>query len=110
MRGSISYWGNFHPTASNEHRAVACLLSSGALARKFKAESHVTEEGHIDFPTLLADCYSSSERLLALVAWQLWNGGGPDARGPGLRELVITLDDEQFEAAIEAMRLHRSRR
>lgn len=69
MTGSISYWGRFRPTESNEHRAVAHLLAAATLARKFKADRHVTEDGYIDFPTLLSDCYSSSERLLALAAW-----------------------------------------
>ena len=99
--------GLFNPAESNEHPAVAHLLNSRTLARKFKPDRHVDVDGNVDFPALLSDCHSSTERILALAAWQLSDGGGENEMGPELSELVIRLDDEQFEALIEAMRLRR---
>lgn len=92
---------------NNESRAVDHLLTASVLARKFDPERHIDASDNLDCAALLADCYSSSEQMLARAAWQLWNGGGPEAENPQLRDLVVYLDDDQFEALIMAMRIHR---
>ena len=68
-----------------------------------------TTTANPDFEALLGECHSSTEQMLTLAAWQLWDGGRPARQGPSLRELVVYLDEDQFEALVESMRLHRDR-
>jgi len=88
----------------SEHRSTYHLLTHApAIARKFDEAEHVTGDGGIDWDALEAECFSTTERLLARVARDLWNGSGAAPVG----NLLVSLDDANFEAVVEAMRLRR---
>src|SRR3954471_12403688 len=89
--------------ATPSHRAVYRLLS-GPLAEKFDEERDVDvgRQGiAIDFEAIVARCFSPSEQVLGRAAWGLWNGEGQ----VNLRELLLSLDGENFEALADAMRI-----
>jgi len=88
-----------------EHRSTHHLLTRApALARKFDERAHVIGEG-IDWTALEDACFSDAERLLARAARDLWNRTGQAPLG----ELLSTLDEDNFQALMTAMRLWRER-
>ena len=88
----------------SEHRSTYYLLTNApALARKFDENVHVDDDG-IDWTSIEAKCYSSSEQLLVAVARDLWNGTGQAHVGG----LMTTLDETNFDVVLEAMRIRRT--
>jgi hypothetical protein len=91
-------------TIDSEHRSVHHLITRApALARKFDMDLHVTEDGGIDFDAVEGNCFSDAERLLVRAARDLWNGSGSASLGG----LLTTLDEANYEALVEAMRIRR---
>lgn len=88
----------------SEHRSTYHLLSQApAIARKFSEAEHITDDDGIEWGALEAQCSSTTERLLVRVARDLWKGSGDAPLG----RLLVSLDEMNFEALIEAMRLRR---
>jgi hypothetical protein len=88
----------------SEHRSTYHLLTNApALARMFDETKHVNERGGIEWEALEAECFSPSERLLARVGSDLWNGSGKAPLG----ELLAGLDEANYAVVVEAMRLRR---
>jgi hypothetical protein len=91
-------------TITSEHRSTHHLLTQApALARKFDPATHLTADGGIDWPRLEAACHSTAERLLVRAARDLWNGSGDAPLG----DLLVTLDEANYGALIDAMQLRR---
>jgi hypothetical protein len=83
--------------------AAIYLLQTPLISHNTEQFIH-HDEKWIDFPGMLdTSRWSGAERLLILVAYDLYNGMGNAPVG----ELVGTLDDEHFERFIEAMRIRR---
>lgn len=91
-------------TGWSEWDAVACILGAVPLfGPKWSTRFMDPEDYIIDFEAIEASCYAHSERLLYELARNLWDASAT----PSVRELVNTLDDNNFELALRAMRIAR---
>lgn len=85
--------------------AATYLLATPLLGRR--AAAFIDFERHeIHFEEMLAESWSSGERVMISAAYDLFNGGGHCT----LDELVSTLDERNLEHVIEAIAIRRRRR
>ena len=91
------------PTGWSEWDAVAYLLAGiplfGQKAIRFMDE----ETSSVDWEGLEAEDRSHGEQLMVELAHNLWNGGAC----PSVKELVATLDDDNFARALHAIGIAR---
>jgi hypothetical protein len=95
-----------HPVVDREFAAALHALSAPMLFGR--VERHIdTATRSIDFPALLDQPWSTSERAMIETACTLW--GREDIADAHLSPVVYSMDDGNFERVIEAMRIRRSR-
>jgi hypothetical protein len=95
-----------HPVVDRELAATLHALSAPMLSRRVDRHiDHATRE--INFPALLDQPWSTSERAMIEIACTLW--GREDIADARLSPVLYSMDDGNFERVIEAMRIRRGR-
>lgn len=94
----------------DSHRDAALHLLTSPLL-EHKTEGYISEVGQIDWDAMFDESYawSSGERLVLCLAAKLFGPG--IVREPlAITDLIDTLDDGNWELALEALRIRRGGR
>jgi hypothetical protein len=95
-----------YPVVDREFAAALHALSAPLLSRR--VEPHIDAATRsIDFPALLDQPWSTSERAMIETACTLW--GREDIADARLSPVLYSMDEANFERVIEAMRIRRGR-
>jgi hypothetical protein len=85
---------------------AAALYALSAPFLRGRVERFINVAGHgIDFPSMLDDCWSSTERAMIEVACTLW--GREDIADARLSPVLYSMDGGNFRRVLTAMRLRR---
>ena len=94
------------PVVDRELASALHALSAPML--QGRVECHVDAATRsINFPALLDQPWSSSERAMIEIAGPLW--GREDIADARLSPVLYSMDDANFERVLEAMRIRRGR-
>jgi hypothetical protein len=96
-----------YPLVDRELAAALHALSAPMLSGR--VERHIDAATRsINFPALLDQPWSTSERAMIEIACTLW--GREDVADARLSPVLYSMDDANFERVLEAMRIRRGRR
>ena len=95
--------------AANDPAFAAALYALAAAFLRGRVERFIDVDGRgIDFPALLKQGWSTTERAMIEVACTLW--GREDIAEASLSPILYSMDGGNFDRVIAAMQIRRGRR
>ncbi len=96
-------------SAANDREFASALYALAAPFLRGRVEPFIDVDGRgIDFPALLAQSWSTTERAMIEVACTLW--GREDIAEARLSPVLYSMDGGNFDRVITAMQIRRGRR